>query len=290
MKRIPDWIKYKVPGGKNYGTIKKILSQGGLHTICMEAKCPNIAGCFDCGTATFLILGDICTRNCRYCAVKKGTPSAPDYSEPEKIAAAVAELGLNYAVITSVTRDDLPDGGASFFSKICSEIRKKSPGTGIELLVPDFKGSMNASIHLIAESQPHVLNHNIETVKSRFRELRPMGDYSLSMDLLKYSSDKGLTVKSGLMIGFGETLADIRETLNELADRGCTIVTVGQYLKSDKDNYDVMKYYHPDEFMEIENIAKEAGIKKALCGPLVRSSYRAMEVYKEQHTGKNCDA
>ena len=290
MTRIPEWIKYKVPGGINYGNVKKVITEGSLHTICMEAKCPNIAGCFDCGTATFLILGDFCTRNCRYCAVKKGTPGEPDYREPEKVASAVAKLALNYAVITSVTRDDLPDGGASFFYDTCSKIKKESPGTGVELLVPDFKESMESSIDLISESQPHVLNHNIETVKSRFRELRPMGDYSLSMDLLKYSSYKGLTVKSGLMIGFGETLADIRETLNELADKGCTIVTVGQYLKSDKDNYDVMKYYHPDEFMEIERIAKEAGIKKSLCGPLVRSSYRAMDVYMEQNSGKSCEA
>lgn len=285
MTRIPDWIKYKVPGGNNYGNVKKIITEGCLHTICMEAKCPNIAGCFNSGTATFLILGDTCTRNCRYCAVKKGTPDAPDYKEPAKIASAVEKLGLKYVVITSVTRDDLTDGGASFFSAICREINEKSVNPGIELLVPDFNESMKSSIDLIAESQPHVLNHNIETVKSRFRELRPMGNYNHSIDLLKYSSIKGLTVKSGLMIGFGESLDQIKETLAELADSGCSIVTVGQYLKSSKENYDVRKYYHPDEFMEIEKYAIEAGIKKALCGPLVRSSYKAMDVFNELNMG-----
>jgi len=282
VSRIPEWIRYKVPGGEKYGHVKKVLSDSGLHTICVEAKCPNISGCFNCGTATFLVLGDICTRNCRYCSVKKGEPLPPDPDEPVKIASAVSSLGLKYAVITSVTRDDLKDGGSKFLSIICDEIRQKSSETGIELLVPDFKGSMESSITTIAEAQPHVLNHNIEVVKTKFSVLRPLGDYTHSLKLLKYAGNNGLLIKSGLMIGFGESMDDIRNTLADLADAGCSIVTVGQYLKSSKTNYDVQKYYHPDEFAEIELYANEAGIKKALCGPLIRSSYKAMDVYLEQ--------
>lgn len=281
MKRIPEWIRYKIPGGKNYGNVKTILRNENLHTICVEAKCPNIAECFDCSTATFLILGDRCTRNCRYCSVKKGVPLPPDQHEPENVASAISKLGLKYAVITSVTRDDLEDGGASFFNILCREIKKNSINTGIELLVPDFKGSMEDSIDIIAEASPNVLNHNIETVKSKFTELRPLGNYNLSMKLLRYAFDKMPYIKSGLMVGFGESMDDIKSTLKELADTGCSIVTVGQYLKSNKNNYDVAKYYHPDEFIEIEEYAHKAGIKKALCGPLVRSSYRGMDVYLE---------
>ncbi len=268
--------------------LKKFLQRGASIQSVWRQSAPTLQDALTAALLHFLFWET--SANCRYCAVKKGIPSEPDYSEPENIAAAAAKLGLKYVVITSVTRDDLSDGGASFFSDICREIKKKSAGTGIELLVPDFKNSMESSIDLIAESQPHVLNHNIETVKSRFTDLRPMGNYNLSMNLLKYSSEKGLTVKSGLMIGFGETLTHIKETLVELADSGCRIVTVGQYLKSHKENYDVIKYYHPDEFLEIERIAKEAGIKKALCGPLVRSSYRAMDVYMELKSGTACEA
>lgn len=285
VKRIPEWIRYKIPGGINYGNVKTILRNENLHTICVEAKCPNIAECFNQGTATFLILGDTCTRNCRYCSVKKGVPLAPDPLEPENITSAITKLGLKYAVITSVTRDDLEDGGASFFNIMCRKIIESSPGTGIELLVPDFKGNMEASIDFVAEAKPNILNHNIETVKNKFIELRPLGNYALSMKLLKYAYSKKLYVKSGLMIGFGESIDDIKSTLKELADMGCSIVTVGQYLKSHKNNYDVIKYYHPDEFVEIEQCALDAGIKKVLCGPLIRSSYRAMDVYLELKNG-----
>ena len=279
-KRLPSWLKRKIPAG--IGKTEKILKDLHLNTVCTEAKCPNIAECFNNGTATFLILGDTCTRNCRYCSVKKGVPSAPDPHEPQNIASAISKLNLKYAVITSVTRDDLEDGGSKFLSSICDAIRQKSTETGIELLVPDFKGSMESSITTIAEAQPHVLNHNIEVVKTKFSVLRPLGDYTHSLKLLKYAGNKGLLIKSGLMIGFGESMDDIRNTLADLADAGCSIVTVGQYLKSSKTNYDVQKYYHPDEFAEIELYANEAGIKKALCGPLIRSSYKAIDVYLEQ--------
>lgn len=287
VKRIPEWIRYKIPGGLNYGNVKTILKNEKLHTICVEAKCPNIAECFNKGSATFLILGDTCTRNCRYCSVKKGVPVAPDPQEPQNIASAISKLDLKYAVITSVTRDDLHDGGASFFNTICMKTKESSPGTGIELLVPDFKGCMEASIDIIAEAGPNVLNHNIETVKNKFTELRPLGNYTLSMKLLKYAYSKKLYVKSGLMVGFGESMADIKSTLKELADTGCSIVTIGQYLKSHKNNFDVVKYYHPDEFAEIEKYALDAGIKKALSGPLIRSSYKAMDVYLELKNGTN---
>ncbi len=276
--RIPSWIRYKIPGGKVYTGVKKVIETNGLHTICLEAGCPNIGECFSCGTATFLILGDTCTRNCRYCAVKKGIPTDPDMDEPLKIADAVAKLKLKYCVITSVTRDDMADGGAELFAMTTSGIRKSSPSCGIELLVPDFKDSQEEALNILNQSPPDVLNHNIEVVKSLYRQLRPAGDYIASLKLLKLASEKGMKTKSGLMIGFGETMKDIELTLKDLRESECKILTVGQYLKSHKDNFDVVKYYHPDEFKEIEKYALTIGFESVLSGPLVRSSYHAEEV------------
>lgn len=244
----------------------------------MEAKCPNAGHCFSDNTATFLILGDKCPRGCLYCAVKTGIPDAPDRSEPERIAEAIFRLGLTYAVITSVTRDDLPDGGASYFAETAVKIKERVSGCRVELLVPDFKNSCNTSLNIIREAKPDILNHNIETVKSYFPKLRPLGNYQHSLNLIKTASDMGFIVKSGLMVGFGETMDDISAAMHDLIESGCSILTVGQYLSPGKDFYEVKKYYHPDEFEEIRITGEILGFKKILSAPDVRSSYHASSI------------
>jgi len=273
--RKPEWIRYKTPGGEGYLNVKRCVTELNLHTICTEAKCPNAGHCFANNTATFLILGNRCTRDCLYCAVEKGRPDLPDSGEPERIAEAISRLGLKYAVITSVTRDDLKDGGASFFAETSLCIKQRVPDCGVELLVPDFRGCHIDALHLIKESNPNVLNHNIETVEKMFSTLRPSGDYKHSLSLINSASDMGFTVKSGLMIGFGETIADITDTMKNLYNAGCSILTVGQYLSPGKNHYKVVKYYHPDEFDEIRIIGEGIGFKKIQSAPNVRSSYHA---------------
>lgn len=274
-ERKPHWIRYKIPGGDSFLKVKHTVNRFNLHTICTEAGCPNCGECFARGTATFLILGDTCTRNCRYCAVTKGIPAEPDYTEPERVAQAVSELKLKYIVITSVTRDDIPDGGASVFAETCRQISLLNPDSRIELLVPDFRNSLEQSLSVLLKEKIHILNHNIETVKDFFKLLRPSGDYDNSLRLIKLANEMGLTVKSGMMIGFGETIDQIKSSLETLINAGCGIVTVGQYLQPGKEFFDVVKYYHPDEFEEIKEYAINIGFKKAFCGPNVRSSYFA---------------
>jgi len=273
--RKPDWIRYKTPSGPGYLNVKKCVSELKLHTICVEAKCPNAGDCFAENTATFLILGNICTRSCLYCAVEKSIPVKPDPTEPERVAEAIFRLGLKYAVITSVTRDDLADGGAWYFAETTKKIKYRVPGCKVELLMPDFKNNTVDGLDIIKGSEPHILNHNIETVKEFFPKLRPKGDYVSSLNLIKRASSMGFTVKSGLMIGFGETIDDITETIFDLFKSGCNILTVGQYLSPSRDHYKVEKYYHPDEFEEIRIIAERIGFKKVLSAPHVRSSYHA---------------
>ncbi|HOO70967.1 MAG TPA: lipoyl synthase [Spirochaetota bacterium] len=275
IARKPRWIKFSIPGGKEYTRLKGIISAQKLHTVCTEARCPNIGECFSCGTATFLIMGPVCTRNCRYCSVASGVPAELDHDEPFRVAAAVRDMNLTYAVITSVTRDDLADGGASCFAATVENIRSLVPSCSVELLIPDFKGSMEPSLARIIDARPDVINHNIEVVKSHYRELRPRGDYGLSLRLLKSASASGIPAKSGLMIGFGETIEEIFGTIDDLADAGCSIITVGQYLQSKVDGYPTVKYYTPDEFIRIEHYAREKGVSRVLSGPLVRSSYHA---------------
>ncbi len=253
----------------------------GLHTVCLEARCPNIGECFSKGHATFLIMGNVCTRNCRYCAVNKGQPQPLNENEPQNVAGAVANLHLDYVVITSVTRDDLPDGGALHFVKTIEAIRATTNNTNtkIEVLIPDFKFSQQRSLAMIMDAQPDVINHNIEVVKSYYQTLRPKGDYQASLDVLAIVTEHGLVAKSGLMIGFGETLDDIIKTLEEVYSAGCRILTVGQYCASHRGAYPVHKYYTPEEFKEIENIACRIGFTRVLAAPLVRSSYRAGELF-----------
>jgi len=280
--RKPEWIRYKTPGGPGYLNVKKCITGLNLHTICTEAKCPNAGDCFSKNTVTFLIMGSKCTRNCLYCAVEKAVPDPPDADEPLRIAEAVFRLGLKYAVITSVTRDDLNDGGATYFAETALKIKEKVPGCRVELLVPDFKESLIDSLSIIKVANPDILNHNIETVKEYFPELRPSGDYEHSLYLLKTASKMGFLTKSGLMIGFGETIDDITSTMQDLFDSGCSILTVGQYLSPAKSSYEVKKYYHPDEFKEIKIIGEAMGFKKVLSGPNIRSSYHAASILDER--------
>lgn len=278
-RTIPDWVRFRVPGGPEYASVKRVVGQLNLHTICTEARCPNIGECLCEGTATFLILGRVCTRNCRYCAVQQGLPekSDDDDGEPARVGRAVALLKLTYAVVTSVTRDDLPDGGAAAFVRTIDEIRRQAPGAKVETLVPDFLRSAPGSLESVLGARPDMLNHNIEVARPLFEKLRSLGDYRHSLGLIARAASSGLPAKSGLMVGFGETLDDIRHTLMDLRDAGCSIVTVGQYLRSHRRAHPVEKFYSPAEFDGIAELARKLGFSGVQCGPLVRSSYHAAE-------------
>ena len=276
MRRHPDWLKVKIPGGANYVKMKSLLRNSKLHTICEEAKCPNIAECFGNGTAVFLIMGDVCTRNCRYCNVSHGSPKKINVNEPIDIAESVKNLGLKYVVITSVTRDDLEDGGADIFYKTVSEIKKINKDCKIELLIPDFKGDMN-SLEKVIYSKPDVINHNIEVVKDLFNDIRPEGNYNLSLKLLgeiKTINPK-MKTKSGFMIGLGETDKQVIATLKDLKKSNVNFLTIGQYLQPSKNHIEIKKYYTPQEFNEFKKIAIDLGFSYVESGPLVRSSYHA---------------
>jgi len=276
MRRHPDWLKVKIGGGENFVKMKSLLKKAKLHTICEEAKCPNIAECFSSNTAVFLILGDICTRNCGYCNVKHGKPFSLNSNEPKDVAESVKKLGLTYTVITSVTRDDLEDGGASVFYETVKEIKKLNKDCKIEVLIPDFKGN-SESLKKVIESCPDVVNHNIEVVRQLFPLVRPQGDYKTSIDLLKNIkkiNDK-IKTKSGFMIGLGETRAQILRTLKDLRKVDVDFLTIGQYLQPTKKHVEIKKYYSPREFDELKKIALGAGFEHVESGPLVRSSYHA---------------
>ena len=276
--RLPDYLKRPIIDTDKTRTVRRILKSKCLNTVCENARCPNKNECYTKNTATFLIMGNNCTRNCRYCNITCSKPEPLDGNEPLHIAEAVKDLGLKYAVITSVTRDDLPDGGAEHFANCIYEIRKISPDIKIEILTPDFKGNKN-SLDTIIKAHPDVFNHNIETVKEIFKTARPQGNYDCSLDVLKYVKDNSnIITKSGLMIGLGETFEDIEETLVDLKSAGCDIVTIGQYIQPSKAHLEVSKYYTPDEYEKLKLLAEKAGIKHYQIGPLVRSSYRASEL------------
>ncbi len=278
QKRLPDYLKRPIIDTDKTRTVRRILKTKCLNTVCENARCPNKNECYTKNTATFLIMGNNCTRNCRYCNITCSKPEPLDGNEPLHIAQAVKDLGLKYAVITSVTRDDLPDGGAEHFVNCIYEIRKISPDIKIEILTPDFKGNKN-SLDTIIMAHPDVFNHNIETVRKIFKTARPQGNYDCSLDVLKYVKDNSnIITKSGLMIGLGETFEDIEETLVDLKSAGCDIVTIGQYIQPSKAHLEVSKYYTPDEYEKLKLLAEKAGIKHYQIGPLVRSSYRASEL------------
>lgn len=280
-QNYPSWIKLKSFRKSNYEKILKLIQDKNLYTVCIEANCPNRYECFSKGIATFMILGDTCTRNCKYCNIKKGVPKKVDEQEPKRIAESVKKLKLNYVIITCVTRDDLEDGGAEHFVNTVKEIRRKNPGCKIELLISDLNANWDALDNII-KINPEVINHNIEVVRSLFPKLRPEGDYKLSLKFLKKikKTNSKIKPKSGFMLGFGETESEILETLKDLKRSGCEIVTIGQYLSPSSRHAKVEKYYTPAEFENIKKQAISLGIKKVIAGPLVRSSYMAEEAIK----------
>ena len=279
-QRLPEYLKRPIINTETTKNVRSILKTKCLNTVCENARCPNKNECYTKNTATFLIMGNVCTRNCRYCNISCERPEPLDHSEPKHIAEAVRDLGLKYAVITSVTRDDLPDGGAEHFKKCIEEIKKLSPNTKVEILTPDFKGDANALTTIIL-ANPDVFNHNIETVRAVFKTARPQGDYERSLNVLKYiKMNSTIPTKSGLMVGLGETFEQIEETLLDLKHAGCDIVTIGQYIQPSKQHLEVAKYYTPKEFEQLQKIAEKIGIKHYQINPLVRSSYRAAEIFE----------
>ena len=274
--RKPTWLKVKANFDENYGRMKNLLNQSRLHTVCQEASCPNISECFSQKTATFMILGRVCTRSCVFCDVEKGMPKKLDPDEPARLAELAARLGLEYVVITSVTRDDLEDGGASVFAETVAKIRAASPKTKVEVLIPDFKGSLEA-LSTVMRSRPQVLNHNLETVRRLYPEIRPEAGYHKSLDLLRHAKkmDRDMITKSGLMVGLGETREETIQSMRDLRKVGCDLLTIGQYLTPPSSSYPVKKYYHPREFQELKKAGEDLGFKNVEAAPLVRSSYRA---------------
>lgn len=272
--RLPAWFKVNAQTGPDYLEIRQTMDRLQLHTICEEARCPNRWECWNARTATFLILGDICTRRCHYCSVETGRPPAIDRSEPRRVAEAVQALGLRHAVITSVNRDELPDGGATVFADTIRQTRTLSPDCTIEVLIPDFEGNAAALATVCAE-QPEILNHNIETVPRLFPSLRPQGKYHRSIELLGRAKQQGMTTKSGLILGMGETLDEAREVMRDLRAVDCDIITIGQYLQPTRDHLPVARYYDPGEFTQLKEEGMTMGFAHVESGPLVRSSYHA---------------
>ena len=274
-ERLPEFLKRPIIDTDTTRNVRKILKHNCLNTVCENARCPNKNECYTKNTAAFLIMGNNCTRNCRYCNISCNRPEPLDPQEPKHIAKAVKDLGLKYAVITSVTRDDLPDGGAQHFANCIYEIRKISPDVKIEILTPDFKNKKEA-LDIIINAHPDVFNHNIETVRTVFKTARPQGNYDTSLEVLKYiKQNSDIQTKSGMMIGLGETFAQIKETIEDLYSVGCDILTIGQYIQPSKEHLPVAKYYSLEEYEELKKLAASIGIKNYQIGPLVRSSYNA---------------
>jgi len=279
----PSWLKRRLPAGPDYERIKALINKGGLHTVCQEAKCPNIWECFSKHTATFMIMGSRCTRSCRFCAVDHGPTAQPDPEEPAKVAEAARKMGLSYVVITSVTRDDLPDGGASFFAQTIQEVRKQIPDALVEVLIPDFQGNSEA-LETVLNARPDVLNHNIETVPRLYPAVRPEAKYDRSLEVLKrvQQYDSLIPTKSGLMLGLGELPSEIAQTLKDLVKAGCRILTLGQYLQPSKQHLYVERFVPPAEFDNWQKTALEIGFSRVAAGPFVRSSYHAKELFQNK--------
>jgi lipoic acid synthetase len=284
-RRLPPWLKVKAPGGPNYIELRSMMREGGLNTVCEEARCPNIGDCWERGTATFMILGDICTRACAYCAVATGKPTGLDLQEPARVADAAERMRLKYAVVTSVDRDDLPDGGAFIFAQTIAQIRKRLPECKVEVLIPDFNGDEEALATVMA-AKPDTLNHNIETVRRVFRRVRPKGDYDQSLELLARARriDPGSITKSGMMVGLGETWDEILETMQNLRSADCDLLTIGQYLRPTPKHVALSRWYSPEEFDELAREGEAMGFKHVASGPLVRSSYHADEQHEAATT------
>ena len=283
----PDWIRVKAPGGEKFNEVKRVLREHKLHTVCEEASCPNIGECFGKGTATFMILGDLCTRRCPFCDVAHGRPKAPDAAEPANLGRTIAAMKLRYVVITSVDRDDLRDGGAGHFADCIRAVREHSPQTRIEVLVPDFRGRLDVALEKLSACPPDVMNHNLETVPRLYKEARPGADYSHSLRLLKEfkAGFPELPTKSGLMVGLGETDDEILEVMRDLRAHDVEMLTIGQYLQPTLGHLPVTRYVEPSRFVRFEQEALAMGFRHAACGPLVRSSYHADQQAHEAGVG-----
>lgn len=279
----PSWLKVGFPSHKNFFYVSNLLKEKHLNTICQSARCPNVSECWSQKTATFLILGKTCTRDCGFCAVRKGTPFPPSFGEASHVAEAVSLMGLNYVVITSVTRDDLPDGGASLFVETIKKVKQKTPQVRIEVLIPDFNGNKRA-LKTVFEAKPDILNHNIEVPLNLYPQIkRPPFQYSRSLQVLKAAAEEGNITKSGLMIGMGEKTEDILQTFSDLRQASCDLLTLGQYLQPTRKHISVQKYYSPNEFKQLKRIALDFGFKDVVSGPLVRSSFQAHKMYESFH-------
>jgi lipoyl synthase len=273
---LPAWIRERKLSLGALHDVRRAVSGGGLHSVCDEARCPNRAECFGRGTATFLILGDVCTRACRYCAVGHGRPAPPDPEEPARLARVSSELGLSHVVVTSVDRDDLPDGGAAQFAEVVRALRTECPAASVEVLTPDFRGDLN-SVDVVLSAGPAVYNHNVETVARLYPTIRPAGRYAWALEVLRHVARRGGPLaKSGMIVGLGEEVAEVEATLAELAATGCRVVTVGQYLRPTAQQLPVVRYWRPEEFAGLEDVGRRLGIE-VVAGPFVRSSYRAEE-------------
>jgi lipoic acid synthetase len=276
--RRPDWIRVRAPAGETYEWLHDLMRSKALHTVCEEAMCPNMGECWGAGTATFLMLGDVCTRTCGFCDIKRGAPEALDWLEPERVAQAVKAMGLKHAVITSVNRDDRKDGGAPIFAMVIRRIRQLHPGCSIEVLIPDFKGSLEA-LKIVMQARPEILNHNVETVPRLFKQVQPQDRYDWAAATLSHAKqlDPEVLTKSGIMVGLGETLDEVKAVMCDQRSWGVDILTVGQYLQPSKKHLPIERYYTPEEFAEIKRYGLEIGFQWVESGPLVRSSYHAAE-------------
>ncbi|MDI6765673.1 MAG: lipoyl synthase [Bacteroidota bacterium] len=274
LLRRPEWLKAKIPSGENYARLKSLIEGKKLHTVCEEARCPNMGECWNHGTATFMILGDVCTRSCGFCAVKTGKPTELDAQEPYRVAGAVKTMGVRLAVITSVNRDELFDGGAQIFAETIRQIRIVNPKTKVEVLIPDFKGDEFA-LNIVLDAFPDILNHNLETVLRLYLTVRPQANYRRSLELLDRAKRRGFNTKTGLMLGIGEKIEEVIEVMKDLRKINCDILTLGQYLQPTKEHIPVDRFVHPDEFKMLKEIGLNMGFRHVESGPLVRSSYHA---------------
>lgn len=275
-RKHPPWLKVRMPYGENFFELKKLVRDNQLHTVCESASCPNIGECWNRRTATFMILGNICTRSCGFCDVPTGRPIGLDWDEPRRVADAIRKLGLKHAVITSVNRDELKDGGASIWAETIRQVRKANPACNIEVLIPDFKGSEEALLTVLA-AKPDILAHNTETVPRLYRTVRPQANYKQSLEVLKRAKTCGFVTKTGLMLGLGEDLEEVYQVMSDLRDVDCDILTLGQYLQPSTRHLPIVRYYHPQEFHALKTKGEEMGFKHVESGPLVRSSYHADE-------------
>ncbi|KKW36084.1 MAG: Lipoyl synthase [Candidatus Uhrbacteria bacterium GW2011_GWC2_53_7] len=283
-ERRPEWLKARIPGGEEYARLHGIMRSHRLHTVCEEARCPNMGECWNAGTATFMILGDTCTRSCGFCAVKTGRPEyGLDWDEPRRVADAVELMGVKHAVITSVNRDERKDGGAPIFAETIRLVRARVPACSIEVLIPDFKGSEEA-LSIVLDARPDILNHNLETVPRLYRSVRPQANYRQSLEVLERSKRRGFLTKTGLMLGIGERTEEVVDVMKDCRTSGVDILTLGQYLQPTKEHLPIDRYVHPDEFASLKQIALEMGFRHVQSGPLVRSSYHAEQAVETADT------